>query len=356
MASERLDFIQALRGLAALAVVFYHASFFDGGYAGVDLFFVISGMIMVHTTWHVRGSLRDATTFFLKRFARIWPVYAVATVLFVFAAKLTHTLFGTHWGRLAIAKALLFYPHSIAGSPMLGFPPLNVGWTLVYEFWFYVMFAFSLAAGRFRWAVLAALFGVFLVVVPELVTGGFHMNAYMNYELRPAVLNVLASPMMWEFAAGVVIGLVYASPVRIRARWFLDALAIAAAVGVLWQLHSGYRHGFGPLCVGVGMAALVLALALRNKVEPLRVPRPLLWLGDISFSLYLVHQIPRAALLTLLPASLASGRVFAVVWIALGLAFAHLSWRVLERGLAECFRGVLIAAVSSPQARRSRTS
>lgn len=92
-----LEFVQAFRGIAALLVVLWHASIFlgpygtglggrlfgSGGSMGVDLFFLISGFIMVHTTRGSDGSWRDAAVFAIKRAARIWPVWIVAAALFV---------------------------------------------------------------------------------------------------------------------------------------------------------------------------------------------------------------------------------------------------------------------------------
>ena len=93
---HKLDFIQALRGIAALWVVLYHGSRFISPYGtglgdllfgpagsmGVVLFFILSGFIMVHTTRNLQGGLWDALDFLIKRFARIWPVYAVVTLCY----------------------------------------------------------------------------------------------------------------------------------------------------------------------------------------------------------------------------------------------------------------------------------
>src|ERR1041384_8332317 len=97
--ARRLDFIQALRGVAAMVVVLFHGRgvitgpayldlgdrLFGCGAIGVDLFFVISGFIMVHATWKLDGSGRSVAQFLVKRLTRIWPVYVVATFAFLVA-------------------------------------------------------------------------------------------------------------------------------------------------------------------------------------------------------------------------------------------------------------------------------
>src|SRR5688572_26949281 len=124
---------------------------FGNGAVGVDLFFLISGFIMVQVTVNAGRSVRDVADFLARRVARIWPVYAVATLVAV-ALHPRGLFYGiTTASQLrAIGKALIFYPQSADGAPFLGYAPHTVGWTLNYEMWFYVLFAIALFAGRWR--------------------------------------------------------------------------------------------------------------------------------------------------------------------------------------------------------------
>jgi hypothetical protein len=104
--------------------------------------------------------------------------------------------------------------------------------------------------------------------------------------------------------------------------------------------HHGMT-GWGP-----AMIVMVLALALWNKERPIRVHPALLWLGDISFSLYLVHRIPQLALRRYIPhghASLAGGGGYVLFTIVASLILARFSYRYLERGLSERVRRALLA-------------
>lgn len=348
---NRLEFIQALRGLAALGVVLYHCRgvlfaptygdlgerLFGWGAAGVDLFFVVSGFIMVHATARADGSLAGALEFLAKRLARIWPVYMIWMAIdIIVVERLTHI----GW---SLPKSIVFYPSSTKPAPMFGRTPNTVGWTINYEVWFYVVFALSLLTRR-RWLTFAALMATFTIVIPLAVTGSLHTSAYDNYELPTAILRLAADPMTWDFAAGVAIGLIYRARFQLRHTGALKLAVILAVAGEIWLLGSGFRQGYGPAAWGGPIMITVFALALWDKHHRIRVPRWMIWLGDVSFSLYLIHRIPLIAGLAL-PRELSSGFPYIVAVIAVSLVLAELSARYLERGLAERVRARLVRLV-----------
>lgn len=358
---KRLDFIQGLRGIAALLIVVFHLKWylsqapwlgfgervFGNAHTGVDLFFVISGFIMVHASRDSDGSLHYVAGFVVRRFARIWPVYAATTLIFLAAMG---TLLTVNGG--ALVRALAFLPESSRGSPFFEYPPLHVGWTLVYEMYFYVLFAVALLAGRWWWTALAALSGLTLIALPLAATGGVSGSAFHDYALEPAELNIVASPMVWEFLAGVVIGALYHSRFRIRARPARLTFVWLSVAMVLWQYGTGFRAGHGPFASGAAIAVMVLAIALFDKEQPIRVPAAMVWLGNVSFSLYLVHRIPQLALPPLLKArypELVTGGGFVVFCVVTGLVLAYLSHRYLERGLAEVVRRFLLRRLNTRQ-------
>jgi peptidoglycan/LPS O-acetylase OafA/YrhL len=364
--AERLDFIQALRGVAASAVVLYHARvFIDGpryldlgtrlfgsGGAGVDLFFVISGLIMVHTSRTVAGGPRDAASFLARRFARVWPVYAVA---FLAMFLLTHSLAGAAFTSTpeTAGKTLAFYPLEPKGTaPFYGYPRLHVGWTLVYEMFFYLLFAAALLTGRWRRVTLVGLFALCLIVWPLATTGGVHYDAMRGYRRLGGYAAIATNPMIWDFAFGAIIGWIRATRFTPRDRGLLGCL-VALTIGVVsWQLISGYRGGHGPTRWGIPMAAMVLALTLYDKAYPIEVPRWLRWLGDISFSLYLFHVLPQMVpRLVKDQPTLMTGGGFFVACIVAGVVLSYLSYRWLERGLAEWLRRAILRWLEPGRAR-----
>jgi peptidoglycan/LPS O-acetylase OafA/YrhL len=362
---RRVEFIQALRGIAAMAVVLTHAQVFINGPrfldigdrlfhnapAGVDLFFVISGFIMAHTTWHLVATPRPPGRGILKRIIRVWAVYIVATAL-MFA--ITHGLPGAafHPTSTTLGRALSFRPvdpHQAA--PFYGYPLLHPGWTLVYEAWFYVLFAASLLAGRWRWWALGGLFAMFLVVIPLATTGHLQSEAGIGYGFGN-YLCVATNPLVWEFLAGVAIGAWYQFPpsMLLRNPRVLTTLAVLAAALVLWQQGSEVREGHGPLRWGIPAMLVVWSLAMLDRVRELHPPRWMIFLGNISFSLYLFHVLPQ-----MLPrhfpgwAGMQGGGWFVAAVIA-GIVLGYWGYRLLERGLCEWLRHKLLDPSGSPRA------
>ncbi len=354
---RRVVFIQALRGIAASAVVLTHAQLFINGPrfldigervfhnapAGVDLFFVISGFIMAHTTWRLVATPKAAGVFIAKRIIRLWPVYAVATALmYAITRGLPAPVFNPT--ATTLTRTLAFLPLEPTGeAPYYGYPILHPAWTLIYEVWFYVLFAASLLAGRWRWWALGALFMTFLVVIPVALTSHVEYEAGKGYGFNN-YLCVATNPILWEFVTGVAIGALYQSPpsMWLRDRRVLTTLVVLAAALVLWQQGTEVREGHGPLRWGLPAMFLVWSLAMLDRVRARRPPRWMIFLGDISFSLYLFHVLPQ-----MLPRQwptwngMQGGGWFVAVIISGGV-LGYWGWRLLEQGVCEWLRRKLL--------------
>lgn len=293
---EILSWIQSLRGLAALAVVFVHVRYalpesWGGLKAallpaamGVDLFFVLSGFIMMLTTRHCDGTPRYTASFFIKRWARIWPLYLVVCVLTVAHGPTLHT---AQW--VAFAQGLFFYPVGINEAPFYFNMPVTVAWTLTYEVYFYVVFGASLLFGKWRWLALVVWFAITLIAIPYSM-GSFSFGAQDPRPALPfAFANVATNPIVWDFIFGLVVGWIYLSPIRfsnVQGLWL--AVAFSATLTV-WASVAGVATSHGPNGWGWPMFSLVLSLALLSKATPIPFPRWTVWMGGISYSLYLIH-------------------------------------------------------------------
>jgi exopolysaccharide production protein ExoZ len=264
--------IQYLRAAAAIGVVVFHQLqmrhwLFLIGEHGVDLFFVISGFIMVALT-DARHS--TAGTFVLDRIARIVPPYWLATACaFLLAAVDPHFYHGSTDLAL-LAKSLAFIP-SINPFGQVQ-PTLYLGWTLNYEMFFYAVFALTLLMPRGRLVLLSTLFALLVL------TGAL---------LRPtgAMESVYTDPLLLEFAAGAILGRVFGAGTH-RAAVPLQAcvaLAVALALAVLSLC-------FPRLAFGAGAVALIAIGLLLERAG--YMPR-MAWLkqvGDASFAIYLFQQ------------------------------------------------------------------
>lgn len=164
--------IQMLRAAAAIAVVVYHMVHAEGvhgggvavlggpahfGYAGVDVFFVISGFIMATITAGKFGRAKFAVEFLCRRAVRIVPLYWLCTLAVAAVLALHPNALSSEFENKSLIDSLLMIPQ--AGGPLLA-----VGWTLSYEIFFYAMAAIGLAIGT-RSAIPKALLGWALVLL-----------------------------------------------------------------------------------------------------------------------------------------------------------------------------------------------
>jgi peptidoglycan/LPS O-acetylase OafA/YrhL len=287
--------VQALRAVAALMVVCVHlqvlaamggaqANATDAGNAGVDLFFVISGFIMVFTT----GRKRQGPLAFLgSRIRRIAPLYWCVTLAVFAVARLAPSLVQSTPSDLhRLVDSLLFIPAARPDGTLR--PVVFVGWTLNFEMAFYVLFALGLLAAK-RWIGVLAVVGALIAAVA------------WGWIARPAstTLGFYTSPMVLEFGAGMVLGLVWPwlEPSQ-RLLWPLGAAGAAAfalMLGAPWL----WPHADRLFAFGVPAAVIVAtALALERRGRAARWA----WLqalGAASYSIYLSHFFVTQAVILL---------------------------------------------------------
>lgn len=342
MGTDKIAVVQALRGLAALGVVLWHASSFVGPYgegtagyllqpagtSGVLLFFVISGFIMVLTT----ARSNDAGLFFIKRVSRVWPAYMVATIMAI-VVQWSFTEEGA--ARLFFYSAL-FIPTGNEGPHTFGFPSLNVGWTLNYEMYFYLVFGLSMLFGPFRWLALFSWFALTLIAVP-LACGNSPLDAYASNGFATPYFNMASNPLIWSFVAGSAIGLLYLSPLKIRSPMAAGALSIGVIGFATWQHLAHFEIGHGILQSGLSIIPLVLVAVLASKTHHIPTGASLIYLGDISYSLYLVHA-PVITVFRMLGFSSWTG--FALVTLA-SIGLAAMFHRYIETDLSRKFKAWL---------------
>lgn len=280
--------VQALRAFAALAVVAYHAlqwgpGGFDVGRAGVDVFFVISGLVI----WRSAGGTAAGPWLFLwRRLIRIAPLYWLATLaVAATAVAWPNFLPEVRPGWRHLALSLAFIPHlDPRGLP---FPTLPPGWTLNYEAVFYLAFAAALLAPR-RWRAP-------LVMASMAGCAGFGLLVS-----RPSYF-LGANAMLLEFAAGVALGWILERDGLPRAAW---GGAMVAAALAWWTLLHGlglFNELWRPLFWGLPAFVLVAgAVTWETRAGPrwtdTGFARRCRAAGDASYALYIVH-LPATALI-----------------------------------------------------------
>lgn len=328
-----LNNIQALRALAAYMVVVFHLTEFvnqvlpdaldwRAGQAGVDVFFVISGFIMVFTTR--RGDTSPAD-FLRRRVIRVVPLYWLVTGILVLCLIGGFAPFGLHdWAPGDVFRSLLFLPlvrvDGVAG------PPLGVGWTLNYEMFFYVLFALTLALRRQLAPALGISLAIGLLVAgavllpPHTLAGSFYSSPIMLEFVAGALLGhwwsgrpprtACAGPQSTALRAGGIAALALgAAGILAGDRWLLDRpYAIAPHLQGL-PMADLYTDPWRALAYGLPATAIVAgALMLERGGWAVR-NRLCLAQGDASYAVYLVHlfvlQLGFKLAMLLLPATVA---------------------------------------------------
>jgi exopolysaccharide production protein ExoZ len=367
---QQLNSIQILRGIAALAVVAMHVSghlfhyrveptvdlLWANGGAGVYLFFVISGFIIAHVT----GKGINAREFVVKRAMRILPLFYVAFVLLL-------AINGFNYPWQEILKSALLLPGD-AGSmgPYFDYPILTVAWTLTYEVYFYALFLVAgLINHRFRTLIAGIAIIAIVYVGQALVYGSAQTTPDTPpYQGAPLIKHMvfLVNPIMLMFVLGLLAESIYSAftPNSSWQRRAVRDLAPITAIVSCWGLLT-YGAWMGDLGWGLPSFGLVLSLSLLEKSGVTFNFRPLVFLGAISYSIYLFHP---------LVIQLTGPSYFSHFWqdgftkfaitIALTIAVANLTFRYIEKPSQLAARALLSRrsslSTAPPQSHRSDIS
>ena len=342
-ATAVLPGVQVLRAVAALMVVLHHAELglllgfglprpaaFGVGSAGVDVFFVISGFIMLVSSRRLFGAEGGARTFLMRRLIRIVPLYWAVTTIYVAAFLLVPAAFDRTVSGGTMLASYLFWPH--VGQDGTMHPALVVGWTLNYEMFFYVLFALAVGLPRHS-AVRAVVAALAATVILAAATAG-----------RLPPLAFWGEPIVLEFAAGIGLGLAYERRACLPLPVAVAAVG-AAIIAFAWQIGQPIPNGWPRLAL-YGLPALLLvgAVALARPTG-IRLPAPLVVLGDASYSLYLVHLLVLTATrlvarrLGFTPTTLADEVLFVAIGCVAAILAAILSYVLFERPVTRLLRG-----------------
>ncbi|GAA3267979.1 acyltransferase [Dactylosporangium vinaceum] len=336
---RRRDFrpdIEGLRAVAVLLVVLGHAGVpgLDGGYVGVDVFFVISGYLI---TGHLFRELRTTgrirfAAFYARRMARLLPAAAPATVATVVAAwawLAPQAARAVSMDAIATAAYSLNIRLAVQGTDYLDAArepsPLQHFWSLGVEEQFYFLWPLLL--------ILAATRRRAVLLLGSLAAGSFAVSAWQAVATPPWAYFGLQS-RAWELAVGGLLALV-GRRLPARAAW----IGLALIAGCAGQYTGGTVFpGWAALLPVLG-AALVVAGDGRNRLLGTRV---LGWLGRLSYGWYLWHW----------PALVFAAHFGAGPWTRIAVAGAAalpawLSLRVVERPLRLRRRGLVLGAATT---------
>jgi exopolysaccharide production protein ExoZ len=329
--------LQYLRAFAALMVVCHHiashmqhfsgkADLYPGGAAGVDIFFVISGFIMWHTTVPGPG---EPLRFVERRLLRIVPLYWLVTLIMFAMPSISGTIGGGTVQELHhLLASLAFLPWPYPADPNVYYPVYVPGWTINYEMFFYALFAICLAIQNIT-TRLIAITAIFLL----LVGAGLFVT-------RTGVAGVYTSPQILEFLFGVLIGAGFSARLRITA----PMAALAFVSGWIGLAVSAGGVGYADI-IPRGISAALIVLGLVGWERERGVPKSnfLRSLGDASYAIYLTHLfaigLVAVAWQKLSPVPLTSGWwLFGIIAFLASMGLGLITHYAAERPLIDAAR------------------
>lgn len=264
---NKIDSIQVLRFFAAFSVMMVHLPVFEFGIWGVDIFFVISGFIMMYVTEN------NEKFFLLKRIFRIVPLYWLLTLgVFVLAIFVPEVLNNTTANVDHLIKSLFFIPFDKNGTGH--FPILFLGWTLNFEVIFYFLFSLSLVFFKENRMIACSIFIIIFLVFNKI------------FSEKNFIFETYANDIFIEFIFGMILFTIwkkYKNKISTNLSNHFICLAILLVSIFILNYYNFSRS------VSYGLPSLILAVYFLFFLNHLKFPKILVSLGDASYCIYLLH-------------------------------------------------------------------
>ena len=332
----RLVFLDALRGIAALAVAWFHfyrltplyhtldpvvpaplETALKLGFVGVDIFFVLSGFVIAYSVREARITPRFLGRFALRRSIRLDPPYWITIAIAIALTAAWGWMTGTPADLPSVREVLahMAYLQNILGYRNI----VSVFWTLAYEVQFYLVLVILLGLAQL---------------------GARSANASVRRMTAPVLFVPLA-----------VISLVLLATETMTWGWFIDwwyafflgavtFWALAGRVRMAWwgvlfaaTLAAALRNGDVQPFVVLATAAAILGVGLAGRLRSWLNVRPLQFLGRISYSVYLVHFLGATVIklgMSRIGGSVAGALLLFVAANVVSILAAWLMYRLVE--------------------------
>jgi peptidoglycan/LPS O-acetylase OafA/YrhL len=344
MQNKHRNDIQGLRAIAILLVVFYHSNLiFQGGFIGVDVFFVISGYVIMKSLLAEYNSTSTISVrnFITRRVRRLLPassavvVFTLIASLFIFSPFSEHRQIGLSSLSSTFFSANLYFILQNSYSALINNPFRHM-WSIGVEEQFYIYLICSIAfllrfksnRGSFQKKMLTFL------IATSITSFVFNLIFSSGIRLLPLPTRIaFFSPLtrIWELQLGVLIAFI---PIQsIRSRYFKYSGDLLAGLGLVLIFWSGFTFnsfmqfpGMNALIPTTGALLLILASPNSRVIGNLLSIKPLRVIGDLSYSWYLWHWP-----LIVFSEALFPGRRWAVLAAGFGSVIpAYISYRFVE--------------------------
>ncbi|MEG4836894.1 acyltransferase [Microcoleus sp. B9-D4] len=354
-AHKKLNLLQVYRGIAAVLVVMFHLTdmsaerlnqvtffnLFQAGWSGVDYFFVLSGFIMVYVHRSAIGKKDQLKSFLVKRAVRIYPIYWIMTLtVLCFFLVIPGFANNKDLGLGQVIVSLLLIPQNDK-------PILDVGWTLIYELYFYFLFSIAI---WFKPKHSVPILSTWLFVTI------LHFCKIINFPKSFFLLNQLFGNMNLEFVLGCLAAYMvikYNNKIG-KYRWILFGIANLGYV-ILGMVVAWGNIEFERVTTFAVLAAmLIIAATSIDLKESPKIPAILIFLGDASYSIFLTHgPLISASTKILQKANLAKyfDGFFAPALLAVfAVVFGCIFYSLIEKPLTVFLRKNIVERMFRPKA------
>ncbi len=326
--------VQAMRGIASLLVMFVHLLAVNPGMvpwviqtgsnvvgpAGVDIFFVISGFVVTLSAFAASNkdnTKKSSFLFMLKRIARIYPAYWVV-LIFAFLVSPYITLAAPGMPEASALKLFtLTYTYN---------NKVMVAWTLVYEMFFYLVLSLLILAGNKKFFPAVSIW-ILVEIIAIAVSNTYDKNLAGYVPLNPQII---------QFSSGCLVAFI----VKKMKPTFGPQVFFAGVVTFIIMCCVNIKLGnwtpwIRTLTLTLPCAMLIYGAAVSQNVKILPFKKVFLFLGNISFSLYLWHQVTFQTLLYAFDKSGLLSRlpnvVTLIIWSIIALCIGYLSFKFIEK-------------------------
>ena len=296
----KINSIQYLRAIAAILVVYCHTidtqkllgiseqqHFYylqNFGAIGVDIFFIISGFIISYVSFNTKGK-QDGFLFLKKRLLRINPSYYLVSALVLLINYFSKPDYILPWK--SVIKTITILPVFDTGKVFVE-PVIMIGWTLAFEWLFYLVFAALIFMKVKNRAI------ILVIIMSSLTLLSFLPDKNIQ-------LTFISNPILWEFCFGVMIAILYKN-CNINKGWamFLLSCGLLSYILLIFIGYSGASEAtyilagqyawLRVLIWGLPSAMIVTGLIYLDRSGKMSFNnRVMLFLGEASFAIYLVH-------------------------------------------------------------------
>lgn len=290
---KRLNLLQVLRGIAAILVLLAHCDLiynqnynqnfwfqiFNFGGSGVDFFFILSGFLLFYLHRNDIGNREKVNTFLRKRFTRIYPIYWVVLTLKLSASWIfAYDADVNQRNILEVLKAFMLFPQdrNILSSSFLG-----VSWTLSFEVFFYIIFGILIGLST-RWS--------FLIIATWLLGTFANFIGVIDLSQSDLLIQFIFNEYNLEFALGCLCAYLLRK-YQYNLNWGKVFIYLGIFLYTVSAINEYYKITTISSVIAYGIPSMLIVLGATSieSIKNIQVPNTLIYIGDASYSIYLMH-------------------------------------------------------------------